>query len=177
MFYPPTPPEQDRPPCTQNAPWMPLNELADVWAAFGRQTSTATAARATSEAFAAIADERAALHTCIMTAHAQRWQTITCTQVVTLHQYSIESLVQAATHWFAAAYALQEYSELLIADDQITHEDAQSLVRQTLAQRLRVWTIAQHLLAEQVASSPPTQEIFGATLVTDCPKQQQEVTR
>jgi hypothetical protein len=81
--------------------------------------------------------------------------------------------VQAATHWFAAACALEEYSELLLADDEITHEEAQSLVRQTLAQRLRVWTIAQHLLAEQVASSPPTQDLFGAALLTCYPKQQE----
>ncbi len=179
MIHSPTPPEEEHPFFSaQNAPWMPLDELAAVWAAFGCQASTATAARATSEAFAAIAEERAALHTYTTIPTMQRSWTSRRTQVVALHQCSIESLMQAATHWFAAACALQESIEQPVQENGVTHEHVQFLVGHTLAQRLRVWTIAQHLLAEQVANYPPTQHTVGAASVTDCSeKQQQEIAR
>ena len=44
------------------APWMPLDELIELWAAFGHAARSAEALKATSFAFAALAHERAALH-------------------------------------------------------------------------------------------------------------------
>ena len=100
---------------------MPLDDLVDTWTTFGRCASTADASMATSKAFAAIAEERAALRAYTLTT----LETPTRTHLVGWHQASIESLAQAAIHWFAAACALEEYADQLIADDEITHEEAQ----------------------------------------------------
>ncbi|HEY6540891.1 MAG TPA: hypothetical protein VIZ18_08145 [Ktedonobacteraceae bacterium] len=44
------------------APWMPLDPLTELWAAFGREATNPAAALAVSRAFAALADEREAVH-------------------------------------------------------------------------------------------------------------------
>ncbi len=50
-------------PSTLPAPWMPLGPLTDLWAAFSKEATSREALLAASEAFAALADEREALHT------------------------------------------------------------------------------------------------------------------
>jgi hypothetical protein len=44
------------------APWMPLGPLTELWAAFGKEATSREALLAASAAFAALADERQALH-------------------------------------------------------------------------------------------------------------------
>jgi hypothetical protein len=84
------------------APWMPLDDLHAQWAAFGRRASTEAATMATSEAFAALAEEREALHAYT---HAPQWCRRTGCLVVGLHEGSMDGLRVAAMHWYAAACA------------------------------------------------------------------------
>src|ERR1700680_5048436 len=53
------PDEASQPP---PAPWMPLGPLTELWAAFGKEAKSREALLAASAAFAALADEREALH-------------------------------------------------------------------------------------------------------------------
>jgi hypothetical protein len=107
------------------APWMPLDDLHAQWAAFGRRASTEAATRATSEAFAALAEEREALHAYT---HAPQWCRRTGCLVVGLHEGSMDGLRVAAMHWYAAACAPQEHTEQSVEDHGVTHEDVQFLV-------------------------------------------------
>lgn len=145
------------------APWMPLEPLMDLWAAFGRVASSTEGLRATSQAFAALADERKALHELHQFTPAyfpQRarhgaWDRHTPTPFET-QEVVIASLQQASTHWFEAACSL-------LAEIALSHLkgrtppppdlDMNALLSYTLCQRERVWTIAHSLLTEQVRPS------------------------
>lgn len=148
------------------APWMPLDALADLWAAFGREISSPAAALATSCAFAALADEREAVHLFNWLAPARgragaTSETSLYSQL--LGQESIiEALSRAATHWYDAARALLDVTEQPPAgeDQQQTaprSHDLERLISSTLAQRLRVWAIAHSLLADQHRQLFPAQ--------------------
>ena len=89
--------------------WIPLDELISLWAAFGREGTTAAATRVTSAAFAALAEEREALHAYIVVEGRSR--TKQGIQAVGRHQGSIEALSLAATYWYDMARALEEHSE------------------------------------------------------------------
>src|SRR6266571_4440138 len=84
-----------------NAPWMPLDALSERWAAFGKEATTAFATRATSHAFAALAEEGTALRHCITASRQQRWSGATCwSERFNEHECAIRALTQAATYWF-----------------------------------------------------------------------------
>src|SRR5260370_24746530 len=55
----PTSPQHSR---SRPAPWMPLGPLTELWAAFSKQATSREALLAASEAFAALADDRQAIH-------------------------------------------------------------------------------------------------------------------
>ena len=55
--------ETSEPRPAQPAPWMPLGPLTELWAAFGKEATSREALLAAREAFAALADEREAIHT------------------------------------------------------------------------------------------------------------------
>ncbi len=52
-----------QPPPVPPAPWMPLGPLTELWAAFGKEATSREALLAARSAFAALADEREAIHT------------------------------------------------------------------------------------------------------------------
>src|SRR5713226_3204684 len=100
------------------APWMPLGSLTDLWAAFGKEATSREALLAASEAFAALADEREALHALNWLAPAwphafQRENTVADPALFSLfvtQEAVIEALSRAATHWYEAARALVDYA-------------------------------------------------------------------
>ncbi|MGH2495092.1 MAG: hypothetical protein ACRDIV_10355 [Ktedonobacteraceae bacterium] len=162
-----------QPPSVPPAPWMPLGPLTELWAAFGKEATSREALLAASSAFAALADEREALHnlnwlapvwpqSCQRTSAADPASfTLFVTQ-----EAIIESLSRAATHWFEAARALVEQAGQPPSSehDEQTESPAlelETLIGYTLSQRVRVWAIAHSLLGEQMQRLFPQQEQEG----------------
>ena len=140
-------------PWDPTTPWMPLDALLAQWAAFGGEATTAFATTATSQAFAALAEERAALHH-YTTAYKERQRMTRVPSWAELfkeREWAINALSQAAAHWHDVASALERHASECLQDE-ATQQEIRTLIGQALEQRLRVWTIAQHLLAEQVTS-------------------------
>jgi hypothetical protein len=132
---------------SHNAPWMPLDDVAAVWAAFGREATTA-ATQAASEAFAALAEERRALRSVIETAQGPTLAFSLWSGSFHKRERALEALSDAAMHWLAAAQEVEYHANqcsLDIRDQQHLHD----LITQAFEQRLRVWSIAQHVLCEQ----------------------------
>src|SRR5712691_2312831 len=81
-------------------PWVPLDALADLWAAFGKEATTAAATSATSKAFAALAAERDALRHFNLARQEQRRSLVapssTWFRASSDHDYAIELLSKAA---------------------------------------------------------------------------------
>jgi hypothetical protein len=153
------------------APWMPLDPLTELWAAFGREATSPAAALAVSRAFAALADEREAVHALNWLSpswlpSAPRTGAAADPSVFSLlvgQEAIIEALSRAATHWYEATRALLEYADqpLATAGDEQTGSpalDLETLIGYTLSQRARVWAIAQSLLAEQLQQLFPHQQ-------------------
>ncbi len=159
--------EEDSAPFMASAySWIPLDELVALWTAFGQEATTASATRATSAAFAALAEEREALHVYNAIIEEQH-RSAKGVQGVDRYQDSIEALSLAADQWYTTAYALEEYAAQCIQGKESVQQDLCTLIGHTLAQRLRVWNIAQQLLMEQVACYPPYQGV-EAKAVTPC---------
>ena len=137
-----------------------------LWAAFGQEAKTASATRATSAAFAALAEEREALHVYNDIIEA-RHRSAKGVQRVGRYQDSIEALSLAADQWYTTACALEDYATQCLQGMEPVQQDLRTLIGHTLAQRLRVWNIAQQLLMEQVACYPPYQRV-KAKVVTPC---------
>lgn len=172
------PPEAaSQPPSVPPAPWMPLDPLTELWAAFGREATSPAAALAVSRAFAALADEREAVHALNWLSpawlpSASRTGAATEPSVYSLlvgQEVIIESLSRAAAHWYEATRALLEYAEQPPRSEgeqkaESPALDLETLIGYTLSQRVRVWAIAHSLLAEQLQQFFPhsAQESEGA---------------
>ena len=143
---PPSPGEQRS---SRNAPWIPLDDIVAVWATFGREATTAAATKAASEAFAALAEERRALRSVIEAAHGPTKDFSLWSGSFYKSERALEALSDAAMHWLAAAQEVAYHANqcaLDIRDQQHLHD----LITQAFEQRLRVWTIAHHVLCEQM---------------------------
>jgi hypothetical protein len=164
-------PRADAAPQPLPAPWMPLEPLTELWAAFGREATSREALLAARSAFAALADEREAIHTLNWLVPA--WphsfpDKSTATgpasfSLLVTQEAIIEALSRAATHWFEAARALVDYAgqPVAFAGDRLTGSpelDLDALIGYTLSQRVRVWAIAHSLLAEQLQQLFPQRE-------------------
>jgi hypothetical protein len=140
------------------APWMPLEGLVDLWAAYGKEASSTEEFQATSAAFAALAEEReafrlnSALHSNRQRLGGSSSPDITL-HLTSLHQEILAHLTEAVTHWFEAACALSTEAQMSPTTSQVTGQpphDLEALIGSTLVQRERVWTISLALLTEQV---------------------------
>jgi len=125
--------------------------VTDLWASFGKEATTPAATEATGQAFAALAAERAALRHYHSTHTDWRWDTDppSGSDVFHAHEEAIEALSAAAIHWRNVVSALERSGNEWPQEETI-QQDIHALIGHALAERLRVWTIAQHLLAEQV---------------------------
>lgn len=137
--------------------WMPLDELAELWAAYGSAARGVEALTATSAAFAALAEEREALHAATLLSRSDWRSRVASTFGKPRHflqqQEIIESLSRAAAHWFEAARALSNEESAPSSDreDPLPPDlNLDTLIGYTLAQRARIWEIAHALLTEQV---------------------------
>ncbi len=148
--------------------WMPLDGLIQLWAAFGNNAcdgpQTVPVLQATSQAFAALAQERLAFrHYTMMCARRQpplppqnqerAWATDDgkLAEPTPSGQGSpIEALQRAAAHWLEAGDFLEQYATHCCQEDESLQHDLRVLMVHARSQRLRVWTIAQHLLQEEV---------------------------
>jgi hypothetical protein len=161
--------EAFQPPSLPPAPWMPLGPLTELWAAFAREATSSEAVLAASRAFAALADEREAVHVLNWLPSAPRTGAAADSSVFSLlvaHEAIIEALSRAATHWYEAARALLEDMEQPLACEREEQPesptpDLEALIGYTLSQRVRVWAIAHSLLAEQMQHLFPTREQEG----------------
>jgi hypothetical protein len=133
---------------SRNAPWIALDEIAAVWAAFAREATTPAAIKAASEAFAALAEERRALRSVIEAAQGPTREFSLWSGSFHKRERALEALSDAAMHWLAAAQEVAYHANQCSLDmrDQLHLQD---LITQAFEQRLRVWTIAQHVLCEQ----------------------------
>src|SRR5260370_3650064 len=150
---------------------MPLGSLTDLWAAFSKEATSREAVIRASEAFAALADEREALHALNWLAPAwphafQRENTVADPALFSLfvtQEAVIEALSRAATHWYEAARALVDYAgqpPSTERDEQAESPelaDLETLIGDALSQRVRVSAIAHSLLAEQLQRLFPAQ--------------------
>jgi hypothetical protein len=143
---PPSPWEQRS---SHNAPWVPLDDIAAGWAAFGREAATAAATRAASEAFAALAEERRALRSVIEAAQGPTQEFSLWSGSFYKSERALEALSDAAMRWLAAAQEVARHANQCSSDTR-DQQHLQDLITQALEQRLRVWTIAQHVLCEQM---------------------------
>jgi hypothetical protein len=134
---------------SRNAPWMPLDDVAAGWAAFGREAATAAATKAASEAFAALAEERRALRSVIKAAQGPTPAFSLWSGPFFKCERALEALSDAAMHWLAAAQEVARHANQY-SSNTWDQQHLQDLTKQALEQRLRVWTIAQHLLCEQM---------------------------
>jgi hypothetical protein len=161
---------------TQPAPWMPLGPLTELWAAFGKEAMSREALLAASSAFAALADEREAIHTLNWLApvwphsfaHKSAATPLASFSLLVTHEAIIDALSRAATHWYEAARALVEYVGQPPSSERDEQGDSpaldlETLIGYTLSQRLRVWAIAHSLLAEQMQQLFPAPEQQGGT--------------
>jgi len=126
-----------------------------LWTAFGKEATTAAATSATSKAFAALAAERDALRHFNLARQEQRRSLVapssTWFRASSDHDYAIELLSKAAEYWFEADHALEEHAITCPDEATTSLQNLRTLIGYALEQRLRIWTIAQHLLVEQVA--------------------------
>ena len=165
------PGEASPPPSVPPAPWMPLGPLTELWAAFAREVTAPDALLATSRAFAALADERDALHALNLLTpswlpSAPRTGTAADSSEFSLlvaQEAVIEALSRAATHWYEAARALLDSAGQPPLREREEQEEApaldlETLIGSTLSQRVRVWAIAHSLLADQMQQLSPHQE-------------------
>ena len=141
------------------APWMPLDALVDLWAAYAKVASSIAACKAASAAFAALAEEREALrdaNALIKQHESGAGAAVSSGRPLPFMQQEqvLESLRQAAAHWFEAACALSQQARIPLVYETLEPLppglDLRALIGSTLAQRERVWTIAHALLMEQV---------------------------
>ncbi len=168
------PEEASQPPPTPPAPWMPLGPLTQLWAAFGKEATSREALLAASEAFAALADEREAIHNLNWLAPAwlrplQQERTAPDAAPLSLfvtQEVVIGALSRAANHWYEAALELVEQMGLPPSSEREEQEESpalalETLIGYTLSQRVRVWAIAHSLLAEQLQRLFPAREQQG----------------
>jgi hypothetical protein len=162
-------------PPARPAPWMPLGPLTDLWATFSKEATSREALLAASEAFAALADEHEALHTLNWLAPTwphgfQRESTAAAPaqfSLFVMQEAVIEALSRAATHWYEAARALVDHAGQPPSNERDEQAespelpDLETLIGDTLSQRVRVWAIAHSLLAEQLQRLFPAQEPGG----------------
>jgi hypothetical protein len=144
---------------------MPLDGLIQLWAAFGNDAcevpQSADALHATSQAFAALAQERAAFQPSIGTGTGQlHLLPVQPPQVWTADDqrrgeevfieqgWSVTALHMAATHWLEVTRYLGQYAASCSQEDEAFQHDLRVFIAHARSQRLRVWTIAQHLLQE-----------------------------
>jgi hypothetical protein len=161
-------------PSAPPAPWMPLGPLTELWAAFGREATSRKALLAARSAFAALADEREAIHTLnwltpawpLSPTHESSVANPAAFSLLVTQEAVIEALNRAATHWYEAARALVEYAGQPVASErdeqgESPELDLEALIGYTLSQRVRVWAIAHSLLAEQLPRLFPHREQGG----------------
>lgn len=159
---------------TPPAPWMPLGPLTELWAAFGKEATSREALLAASCAFAALAEERGALHNLNWLAPVWPQAALSTSAAADPASFSlfvtqeavIEALNRAAPHWYEAACALVEQvgQPLTSERDEQAESPAlelEALIGYTLSQRLRVWAIVHSLLSEQMQRLFPTSEPQG----------------
>ena len=179
-YYASTHPDEAKEPLpsTPPVPWMPPGPLTDLWAAFSKEATSREALLAASEAFAALADEREALQTLNwlnpIWPHAFRRESTAANHALfslfVTQEAVIEALSRAATHWYEAARALFDHAGQPPAterDEQVESSelpDLETLIGDTLSQRVRVWAIAHSLLSEQLQRLFPAQEPGGRKL-------------
>ncbi|HEY6539437.1 MAG TPA: hypothetical protein VIZ18_00790 [Ktedonobacteraceae bacterium] len=156
------------------APWMPLEPLTELWSAFGREATSPAAVLAASRAFAALADEREAVHILNWLAPARLPVAPQASAIVeaslfsrlVAHEGIIEALSRAATHWYEAARALLDVTDQPSTDEDEEQavsfsSDLEALIGYTLSQRLRVWAIAHSLLADHLQQLFPGRQQEG----------------
>lgn len=151
------------------APWMPLEALIELWAAYGRNAESVPALKATSAAFAALAAEREALHTASELAERVRGEQergvpplLQQPEQYPYHalarQPLIEALTQAMQQWYEAALLLADARQVSVAGPRDL--DYATFIGYTFQQRARVGAILQALLVEQVV---PYQALLAET--------------
>lgn len=156
------------------APWMPLDGLAQEWAAFGQETLSAEGSLAISHAFLALSAEQQALREY----ECREEPSYALSRDPWLGRCSgyercLVCLQEAATQWEDVARVLTEVSLTCRSDrrSQVTpigHEELRQGLLSALHQRLRVTTISLSLLTEQVkseASSPRCAPFSASTEV------------
>lgn len=170
----PTSPQPSR---SRPAPWMPLGPLTELWAAFSKEATSREALLAASEAFAALADEREAIHHLNWLApawphpfqHEHTASDPALFSLIVTHEAVIEGLSRAATHWYEAARALVDYAGQPPSSERDGQTESpelelETLIGDTLSQRVRVWAIAHSLLGEQMRGLFPAHEQGGESL-------------
>ncbi len=141
-------------PASPPTPWMPLEGLVEQWAAFATATTSACATKAISHAFAAVSEERTALHHSACACQEQRRRAptkISWGQALHEQQCAIDALTQAASSWMEAVSVL-EYSlaEGDFSPETISEQGIRVLISSALAQRVRICCIAEHLVREHL---------------------------
>ncbi len=150
-------------------PWMPLDGLIQLWAAFGNDacdSSQTAALQATSQAFAALAVEGLAFryYTTICARRQQQFPPPLYREqvwtgydgklagpIISEQGSPIEALQRPAAHWLEVARLLEHYATHWCQEEEALQHDLLVLMVDARSQRLRVWTIAHHLLWEEVA--------------------------
>jgi hypothetical protein len=139
-----------------------------LWATFGNDAcevpQSVDILHATSRAFEALAEERDAFRQYLETAparhllplHRQHSQSAADRRregdtACIDQRWTVTALHLAATHWSEVSRYLKQYAASCQTDEALQH-DVRVLIAHARSQRLRVWTIAQHLLQEEVTS-------------------------
>lgn len=151
--------------------WMPLDGLIQLWAAFGNDAcdgpETAAALQATSQAFAALAEERLAFRQytllraqCLVPPPPQNREEASPTDdgepaelTISGQRSPIAPLQRAAAHWQEVGDSLVQYASHCCQEDDALQRDLRVLIVHVRSQRVRVWTIALCLLREEVAQA------------------------
>ncbi len=166
--------EASQSPPVPSAPWMPLGPITELWAVFSREATSGEALLAASAAFAALAEEREAIHLLNWLAPASPPSSLSrgaatlpaSFSLLVAHETIIQALSRAATHWYEAARALVDSADhppMSEGEEQKESPalDLETLIGYTLSQRVRVWAIAHSLLAGHLRQLLPQHEQGG----------------
>ena len=131
--------------------WMPLDGLIEQWGCFGSEATTLPALYATSQAFAALAQEMEALEQRVEI-HRSR-QGMDATNL----ESCLDALMQAWQHWTETIHSL----ERLVLGEQKTNADRHAMVSfltEAMEQRLRVSRLIQEVAQEQLTIARERQQ-------------------
>jgi hypothetical protein len=125
-------PYESSSPLHPSTSWIPLEGLAEQWAAFGRESVTAPDFQATSHVFCALAAETNAYHL-----YLEAQQSALGFYDLTSFEQALDELLQARQEWSEAMHALQlRLCEVALGETQRAAIRAQII--QVMQQRLRL---------------------------------------